>query len=229
MLSLDTIDYLLLDYVDITPRALSGLAIKEVDEWVNKPHHELDVDQLNSRLYRLLQNQLIFAYKTRWTPINLAQDELYVQLEKKSIRAADVYIGMTSLGGELWEQKFKPDWSKCYRGGYEVGDKLNSQIIETQNESLLNRLFNIFSKYHVPLAETVVWKKLEPWQVLYWKALPLGYQVSYSFLSKKDLFSLEEDFMTMRILTTWRRQWHKDARGNWILMESEEWLKLFKK
>jgi hypothetical protein len=118
---------------------------------------------------------------------------------------------LTSQGSVLWETIFRPEWNKyiarrgdgivrkLYCADFSIGKK----IIEMDH--LIN--YDNESSYHL-VSGTEMWEEIIPWQVNYWKALPVGYCVSYQ--SERVIISESQELIQERkkahdfLMDVWR-------------------------
>jgi len=94
-----------------------------------------------------------------------------------------VYYGLTAQGGAKWEAAARPDWNRFIYGGYSDSE---AELI-SMNRQWVERYFMLIQPggfdtlFAVPGTE--VWDTLEPWQALYWKTLPIGHRVRFTYTS----------------------------------------------
>jgi hypothetical protein len=101
---------------------------------------------------------------------------------------------MTLKGGEVWESIFKPKWNQYFKRSsdfnnetdliYCVDLEIGKKLISVDNLRVLDdeRIFQ-------SIPDTETWESITPWQVLYWKTLPVGYLISYKskYVEKENI------------------------------------------
>jgi hypothetical protein len=112
--------------------------------------------------------------------------EIKNALNREQKEGDELYYFLTSKGGCLWESIFKPKWNQylqrrtsydnrfslIYCADLNIGEKL--LLVDDLRE--LDRNDNDIIQ---SIPETKKWESFSPWQVVYWKVLPVGYVISY--------------------------------------------------
>src|SRR5262245_17247139 len=90
---------------------LRVLTSPNLEEILNRPHHGLDSTGVVRVLRELLQQGLIVLCPGRGALLQEAEEELRRLIEGGDRRPffETTYYGLTSLGGEAWEQVARPD------------------------------------------------------------------------------------------------------------------------
>ena len=87
---------------------------------------------------------------------------------------------LTPQGGARWEAVANPNWNQYLRWlhGWSCDEESS---ITSSDRQLVEQILEA-SEYVVgkaPIPDTETWEPIEPWQVTYWKTLPLAYSVRY--------------------------------------------------
>jgi hypothetical protein len=118
---------------------------------------------------------------------------------------------LTHQGGKRWESISKPDWSKYFTGatGQQEG------YLMSASKTLLEKYLEIKSlvSEQFCISGTEVWETLIPWQVTYWKSLPVGYKVHYQYRENEILIpsELDESYEEYQQANEWlssARKWY---------------------
>ena len=178
---MDKGEYWLLDSVIEARYPLMWLASEDIEGRFNKRNHGLKRDELVSVLKHLFWRGDLFAQsleksgpKDRFIP---TQNEIEEALEGR----LDCVYGLTLQGGARWEEVSRPHWER-YVSAWVYADPQEGQIVGSDRglvekyDSMSHYVWDISV---VPGSKR--WDVLEPWQATYWKELPLGHRVRFSF------------------------------------------------
>ena len=181
---MDKDEYWLLDSVVESWCPLRWLAAKNVGEVLNKRDHGLSRDELITLLNRLFQRGDLLARrmgkgveKQRFTP---TQTDIQEALSGR----LDCSYGLTLQGGARWEDVSKPQWER-YLTDWVYADPREGEIVGSDV-----RMVKKCVSLSVPGVSVVPgskhWDVLKPWQATYWKVLPLGHRVRYSYYDPQE-------------------------------------------
>ena len=116
--------------------------------------------------------------------------------------------GVTGRGGATWETLSQPQWDRFYVEGYGI-NPYEGEITASERglvEQLLRRApYDSMVKAIVP--ESIRWSVLHPWEATYWKQVPIGYQVEFTYLTRSG----DEE---MPLPPKWVRRWYQ-LRHRW--------------
>lgn len=151
---------------------------------LNTDFHGFSRSEVLDILLLLLEEGLIYIsdYDEHPIPNDAAAIEMY--FNQAVIPTDDTaWYELTLKGGAFWEQASAFDWNSFYDSSYGTPEDLTGEIIsssEAYTQQLLLRMpsFNLFPA-------NLAWSILAPWQATYWKELPIGYRVSFSYTVKE--------------------------------------------
>lgn len=168
-------EYLFLDYLwDLQPNYFD---IKHVESDISFNRKPLCLDNIDDTFIQHINKRNIFIDK----PINKNQ----------------LYIGLTTKGGLIWEEYYKVDWSNyVYFEVNEINNKNQEVSIFSTNKDLL---LNIFPEYKNQSTE-----KLEEYDITYWKKLK-NVHVNKLYFNLKDDTELWEQLHRSN-LPQWREK-----------------------
>lgn len=209
----------------------------------------LSTDRTADVLLELFENELILGIKSSerdnvWetylnSPHRPKMEELIAksfipsyQEIKKALKQEEsddeLFYFLTPKGGELWEAIFQPKWNQYLRRS---GDGI-TRLIDCADPDVGKKLISLeyllsFDRenVHCSIPGTEIWETITPWQVLYWKTLPVGYSVSYqskhievnkSAVESKEL--REEIKQADEWLTDICNWYAKDYFDEWLLL-----------
>lgn len=164
----------------------------ELTETLNKPFHNLSRDNLASTLHTLFLARYIIAQRIQDDNIiYFSPDIQYIELALNhpftSKTTATIAYGLTPQGGDAWEKEVQPDWNKYiyqYFEGLANNALGRGEIISTDQATTAFHLTQLKAS-GVPISGIISaseqWDTLHPWQATYWKALPTGYRVTFSY------------------------------------------------
>jgi hypothetical protein len=125
-------------------------------------------------------------------------------------QAEQVFYGVTGRGGARWETFSQPQWEHFYDEGYGP-DSYEAEITAPTRGFIEERLalvpYDSLIKTIVP--ESVQWSVLQPWQATYWKQLPIGYHVEFTYLPLTEVETL-----TRATPPEWVQAWYQRV-GRW--------------
>lgn len=151
--------------------AITSTDLEELESLHTTSITDPNIDQLLTR-----------SFKPSFREIRIALESEETLAGQEYDRKETLYYFLTLQGGELWESIFKPKWNQYLT---RRGNGIN-QIIDCVDPTVAQKLISIEylisfdnenTYYYIPGTE--IWETLSPWQVLYWKTLPIGYSVSY--------------------------------------------------
>ena len=94
-----------------------------------------------------------------------------------------VFYGVTGRGGAQWETLSHPQWDQFFDEGYGTNPYEGEMTASTRGlieERLALVPYDSFIKAIIP--ESVRWSVLQPWEATYWKQLPIGYHIEFTYL-----------------------------------------------
>jgi len=163
-----------------------------VDEMLNRPHHNLSTSELLVVLVRMFERGDLFLQYT-----NRHEQRYEMQVPSRSeIEAAlctnhdewidgseRVFYGVTGQGGALWETLSHPRWDHFYDEAYGI-DPYEGEMTACTRGLIEERLacipYDSFIKAILP--ESVRWSVLQPWEATYWKQLPVGHHIEFTYV-----------------------------------------------
>lgn len=186
---------------------LGFLVHPEIDQLFNKPGHNLTDHELLAVLLRLLELGDLVCRRGATGPFMPAPDEVEAALVcEPGVRPKNrLCYGLTEQGGRRWESAARPDWSlyvsNCFHTGAErepTGERVRLGEIISVDRTRAEAC--VAGTERPVLSETVTWDRLEPWDVTYWKRLPVGHRVRFRYGPEEPLACGEAP----------RRSWHLD-------------------
>jgi len=222
---LKLIDYLLLDYMALSP---IPFFILFKSERINKPDIDLSITEIALHINFLNKNKLISILDENDEILKLSKKTIYSILKQayyynhytqKNISLQERVIApkkniyprllLTDLGVERWEDFFKPDWSKYCSETEFFSEKIDGEckvVYEALNKKVIQKMNFLSLKYETPYLSE--WKTIKPWKPFYWKKFELGYALELSFLENNvDIEYLSEDVEKIHILRKWKKEW----------------------
>jgi hypothetical protein len=206
-------EYWLLDSVVEAWYPLVWLVSDDVEGSFNKRHHGLERDELVGVLAELFGGGDLLAKRVEksvtkefFTP---ARAEIEAALEGRF----DCLYGLTSQGGARWEEVSQPRWER-YVCGWVSGEPQEGEIVGS--DRTLVEKYDSLSHYVWDIsvvADSRRWEVLQPWQATYWKTLPLGHRVRFSF----EWVERPPEWKTDAMISEWLKEIH-----NWYTPYTEE-------
>ncbi|HLO13509.1 MAG TPA: hypothetical protein VK206_01680, partial [Anaerolineales bacterium] len=133
---------------------------------------------------------------------------LHISHDEWIKQAEQVFYGVTNRGGALWEALSHPQWDHFYDEGYGA-NPYEGQITASTRRLIEEWLafipYDSFVKTIVP--ESVRWSVLQPWEATYWKQLPIGYHIEFTYLPLTEAEKLDRSTPP-----DWARAWHQRVR-----------------
>jgi hypothetical protein len=133
---------------------------------------------------------------------------LYITQDEWIEQSEHVFYGVTGRGGAQWETLSHPQWEYFYDEGYGI-DSYGGEMTASTRGLIEERLalvpYDSFIKAVIPAS--VRWSILQPWQATYWKQLPIGYHIEFTY------FPLTEVEMLARATPPdWVQAWYQRVR-----------------
>ena len=168
------------------------LSASNVDEMLNRPHHHLSRSELLVVLERMFERGDLFleyrnrseqSYRIQVPSRSEIEAALYLPHDQWMDQSEHVFYGVTGRGGALWETLSHPQWDHFYDEGYGINPYEGEMTASTRGlieEWLALVPYDPSIKAIVP--ESLRWSVLQPWQATYWKQLPIGYHIAFTYL-----------------------------------------------
>ena len=154
------------------------------DLGINRAPLNLTVAEITDVLYGLFQKGDLLAITSSETPLYKLEDFINRGFipSKSEIESAihqEINLGyfLTIQGGEKWESFSQPNWNLYWEGYGNFLSGADRKLLETY--LALYHLIDHGNTRESIIPGTELWETLTPWQVTYWKKLPVGYQVRY--------------------------------------------------
>jgi hypothetical protein len=175
---------------------VNWVSATNVDEILNRPRHNLSTPELLVVLERMVERGDLFVefasrdeqrYRTQVSSHAEIESELSRTHDEWMVRSEHVFYGVTTVGGAKWEALSHPRWDRFYDESYGI-EPYEGEITTAQRgytEQVLGLVrHNPFVKAIVP--ESIRWSVLQPWDATYWKQLPSGYHVDFTYLPSDE-------------------------------------------
>ena len=184
--------YWFLDTVIRRQIPFNWLSASNLGEMANRPTHNLaDADLLDTLMYLFTEGDLMLKLSGRNNNVqslaspsrDFVQSTLFMGHDAWIQHPQSIFYGVTAQGATKWEQLSAPQWEQYYEEGYGIepyeGDIIASERAVTEEVFGMARCD--------PLVGTIVpasitWTAIHPWNATYWKTLPIGHQVCFTYL-----------------------------------------------
>lgn len=162
---MDSVDFLLLDYVVDTPAKIKHFLSPNVEELFNKPNHFLGRN--------LLVEKLSFLFSQNYIRLFSFDDRNSELIKSVSNISDEDFVALTVDGGRIWEQEYLPDWGLYI---FDEFDLIDEGIIDVNlgspNQSTLVKFISPMD-LELPINEVTNWK------ANYWKSFDKGFSCSF--------------------------------------------------
>ncbi|MBV9787090.1 MAG: hypothetical protein JOZ51_02875 [Chloroflexi bacterium] len=185
---MDQATYWLLRSVVLHPLSVFWLGAEpdDLELMLNRDHHGLSYEELARLLQQLgTQGDLYFSIYD-WVDDDVTErvlplpslDDLLTALAKDTRLA----YALTQQGAQRWEAVAHPSWDRYYatRG-------LETITLTAMDRQLVQELLALYPYTHeheAMVLDSIQWDVERPWQVTYWKTLPVGYKVTFETIAK---------------------------------------------
>jgi hypothetical protein len=178
---MDEGEYWLLDSVVEAWYPLKWLVSDEVEVSFNRRHHGLSHGELIDTLGRLFARGELLAERRENSALRQRFTPTGAELEEALAGRFDISYGLTPQGGARWEAVSAPDWQRYLRACV-FADPAEGEIVGS-DRALVEKYDSL--SHHAWAISVVAgsrrWDVLKPWQATYWKELPAGHRVRFSF------------------------------------------------
>ncbi len=168
---------------------LYWLLSEDLEMVFNRKGHNLSYPNLVQTLFKLFSQGDLQAKKTVnyvdlneiFLPsINDIEMGLHNQLDFEFV------YRLTPQGGNRWETYIQPNWERYIDAGYYTDP--NMAIAITSNKQNLEKYVEIqhYIWKNIIIENSFQREILSPWQATYWKVLPLGYKVTFSYINQEE-------------------------------------------
>lgn len=92
-----------------------------------------------------------------------------------------MYYGLSERGGGRWEAHAVPDWDRYLEASFRFNPEEGTTVSGTRDlmEQWLSAQRDL--NQWKPIADSIRWDVLRPWQATYWKSVPVGHRVHFQF------------------------------------------------
>ncbi|MCI0560656.1 MAG: hypothetical protein MN733_19395 [Nitrososphaera sp.] len=143
---------------------VSELFSHDIRRLSNLPHHSLVPAQLNVLVHKLLQRD----YLELLDPQSFKNISAHAYPDL-TLAGAN-FIGLTTAGGQAWEEYAKPDWYLYL----DIDEGDNDLLITSATEPLIfTALYFLLPGVVIPETSII---KIGNWSPVYWKTLDTGFQ-----------------------------------------------------
>jgi len=161
----------------------------------NRDGHNLTYPNLVKTLFKLFSQGDLQAIKGN----NFDLDKIFLptidDIEKGLHHQSDFefVFRLTHLGGKKWETYTQPDWKRYIDAGYYTEPNI-AKIITSDKQNLEKyvAIQHLFWKNTI-IENSFQRQILTPWHATYWKILPIGYEVTFSYAVVEELDTPKED------------------------------------
>lgn len=187
--------YWLLDAAAFGMTPLAWLTAENVCEVFNtRRGHELSFPALVDTLERLFLGGDLIAERGGESEHTSAFVPCRPDIVAALSDQVRLYYGLTGQGGARWEAFAKPVWSRYIDVGYwtdsTAGDIDVGEIVAQDKHAVEQYLAALYAHYVEPTytlhPESEHWDLVSPWDVTYWKTLPQGYRVRFTYNEETD-------------------------------------------
>lgn len=217
-------EYWFLDLVVRWWWPLKGLELEpaELEFHANKSAHHLGhVELVNILSDLLLKGDLVFSRahshseNEQHAPFIPSKSEIEEALAGRD----EIYYGLTNQGGRRWEMASVPNWDlflyEASRGRKENDVRVMDYEVISSNRVLVEQWLNT---EEIPV-NSPSWEQLTPWQVTYWKTLPMGHQVKFQQIYAEDYGLIPLSRRAERALES-----RQNAREK-LILKTDSWYK----
>lgn len=201
-------EYGLLESVVEAKNPLRWLAADNLNVILNKTAHGLSLPLLRETLFDLFEKKWIESYQSLSDePIKLSRPEIETVLCETS-HPHQIYYGLTSLGGTVWEAFAQPDWNRfiVHTITCENTEDELAEFICADKKLLESYFHGIHHIGIIPKKNAIQYDTLEPWQATYWKELSRGFRIRFRCQIIKGV-SWEE--IPASYLRIYEKRWHQ--------------------
>jgi hypothetical protein len=150
---------------------------KDIAGLFNKPGHGCSIECVADALISLLNRKLISVWRNE-EPLILKRSEIHAELQQHS--DDEMYFGLTSAGGAVWERFARPDWSKFIL--IAQPDDSHRELRSLDRQVLIYYIREFMIHFGIKVEwETMSWSEIQNWSATYWKTLEAGYAVTFRF------------------------------------------------
>lgn len=167
---INDVEYLIFTYIAELRIRLRELFAPDITLRLNLPHHTLAPEQLSTLVHSLLQRDFLELLEPETHRVIDAQAYPNLMLGGAN------YIGLTTTGGQAWEDRAKPDWCLYLDidGDDDEDGNYNELLITSEAEPLiLTSLYYLLPRLGRPDVSII---QIGEWYPVYWKTLSSGLQ-----------------------------------------------------
>jgi len=179
----------LLEAVVETRVPLCFLVAPNIEILFNRDGHGLEPDGLKKLLWAMFRRGDLLGYSWERDAFQPTLEELKAALVVTPVgrsREDDdrrVHYHLTQQGGARWEHYARPDWAKyvtsCQSWPDDDDNIIEVKIAASAKESLSRFFDGLGELDRVIVPGSISMLRLAPWEEIYWKSLPEGYELTF--------------------------------------------------
>jgi hypothetical protein len=177
-------EYWLLETVVTFTTPLHYLVAENLEQILNKPTHGLPAQRLIDVLAGLFDRGWIEAdgFEDETAPRPLDRQEIARALAQPvgGTTEGKWRYQLTAAGGAVWESFAAPDWDRFLDIGIGMPED-GGEFIGASEKRLRRYLALVHHQGYRVVPGSEQWDVVRPWQATYWKELPAGHRVRFSF------------------------------------------------
>ena len=185
-----------------------------IEEMFNKPSHGLNRDELIETLLQLSGQGLIEGSRDQGVQTILLDRQTIVDAlvePPPTHNASCTCYRLSQEGGSVWEAFAAPDWSRLVkeeRRDFDSGIGTITGMVGGRVEKYLRYLGMLDCEID---RRSIQVEEIGPWEATYWKILPHGHRVQFSWRQKKDPGLLRNDYFRLAFsgLCEFRDGWYR--------------------
>ena len=189
---IDKDDLWLMDAVVEQATSVRLLLLPDVEVAMNMGRsHGLTFETLAEKLFSLCQRDLIQVLQLRdyGRVARTREDVLDALTVSRTHSEETFYYRLTTLGGTVWEDHARPDWSRFIISSANI-ESLTGTIEAASRESAEAKFQSYLEGDGFPTQQPLVNSRrgqdLNPWHATDWKILPQGYQLDYDWVPREE-------------------------------------------
>lgn len=164
-------------------RSLGALSSPNIEAIFNREHHGLDFVELRMTVRDLMQAGLIEVRSLGGHVVaNAAELNVAFRMSRWGWPPTGYWYYLTKAGGALWETAARPTWDRLVQLSV---DGNRRATLEARSRDKAEAEFLAQQLEHPLLEGTRNDEVLRPWEALYWKRLPDGYRISWSYEARR--------------------------------------------
>ncbi|WP_337261489.1 MULTISPECIES: hypothetical protein [unclassified Serratia (in: enterobacteria)] len=193
--TIEELDFLIAHCLALYRTPIRHFGRSDAGAFLNTPiPFNVENEVICENIYKMANNGLIIASSIKKGYFSPSFEEILHLMEnshKIESISNEIFLSLTALGGDFWEERATPCWSMFIKDCFNY-NRMQYSSVEVINEELANKIIYLLPKKTRDSTRNKI-KKISPWRATYWKILPSGLKIYFKKINSHELEKLIQE------------------------------------